>query len=363
MRTLAVLSLAVVPLFLLLPYPASGQVVPLNPLQDAYWRFEHGTPGAAVATPGPDGQNPDEVLDSIHSNHMRTWASFSAPVYTSDVPVAIIPQTGAPNTVAMLFAPNQDIYTAGKQINNPVTTAFTLEAAFKPEVLNQWQGIVCKDGRPTADPETTLVLKIRAGASTDPLLNKLQIELFDRGGTRRSIESLVPLEAGKWYYAAVVATETQLALYLDRNDGAGYVLQGTAPVSGGGPLWQGGENPAGDDRAWCIGRGMHNDSPTDWFSGVIDEVRLTSRALTPAEFLFTDAGIPGDFDRDGVVDFKDFSVFTSCTTGPAISYRGGLPPGCTLTPHPTTGFLPADLDEDDDVDQDDFGIFQRNYGG
>jgi len=356
-RTWALLSTIFIGL--LIAHAALGQPVAL---QNAYWRFENGVPGASVPAPTSNGNNPDDVLDFINGNHMRTWFPASAPVYAVDVPLTVIPQTGEPNAVAMHFTPNQDVYTAGKPINNPIVTAFTLEAAFRPEALDRWQGIVCKDGQPTAAPETTLVLKIRDGGSTDPLLNKLQIELFDRGGTRRSVESIAPLETDHWYYAAVVGTETEVSLYLDRNDGQGYVLQGTAPVGGGGPLWQG-PGGAGDDRAWCIGRGMYANGPTDWFTGVIDEVRLTDRALTVAEFLFTDVGRLGDFDRNGRVNFDDFVAFQNCVTGPEISYRSRLPANCTLTPSPTTGLLPADFDKDEDVDQDDFGVFQVNYTG
>lgn len=332
------------------------------PLENAYWRFENGTSGESVPAPTSDGNNPDDVLDSVDGNPMRTWFPASAPVYTAEVPLTVIPQTGEPNAVAMHFSPNQDVYTAGKPINNPIVTAFTLEAAFKPEALDRWQGIVCKDGQPTAAPETTLVLKIRDGAPGDPLLNKLQIELFDRAGIRRSVESFDPLVANQWYYAAVVGTETEVSLYLDRNDGQGYVLQGTVPVSGGGPLWQG-PGGGGDDRAWCIGRGMYANGPTDWFTGVIDEVRLTNRALTVAEFLFTDAGQLGDFDRNGRVNMEDFLVFQRCCSGPEISYRENPLPNCTLPPNPTTGFLPADFDQDNDVDQTDFGVFQQNFTG
>lgn len=338
--------------------PLFGQAIQLNPLQDAYWRFENGTAGQPVPTPNPNGENPDDVLDSANDNHMRTWFALSAPVYTTDVPVDVIPQTGLPNALALRFTPNQDVYTAGKSINNPIVTEFTLEAAFKPEALNLWQAIVCKDGQPTTAPETTLVLKVRAGAPEDPLLNKLQVELFDRGGTRRNIESISPLEVNKWYYAAIVGTETQLSLYLDRVDGQGYVLQGTAEIGGGGPLWQG-PGGAGDDRAWVIGRGMYGNGVTDWFTGVIDEVRLTNKALAVADFLFSDGGAPGDFDRDGDVDLDDLIVFSHCATGPEISYAGGLPAGCTLTPNQFTGVLPADFDEDMDVDMVDFGAFQR----
>ncbi len=245
-----------------------------NPLQSAYWRMEEGTAGNYVMP----GQN--AVLDSINANHMETYSTVTGPLYTSMVPTAIIPQTGATNNLAMRFTPNQDIYTlggqappAGKYINNPIVdNGFTLEAAFKPMTMDRFQAIVGKDGKPNnLMNEQTLALKVRGDT------NELQIELFDNSNTIHGVRSLAPLMADQWYYAAVVNDGSTLSLYLDRNDGAGYVLQGTDPVAGA--LVQ-------IDSSWAIGRGMYGNGVTDWFDGFIDEVRLTNRALAPSEFLF-----------------------------------------------------------------------------
>jgi len=245
-----------------------------NPLQSAYWRFEEGPDGGKVP-PGPN-----TVLDSINANHMQTFNDVTGPVYTSAVPVGVIPQTGAANNLAMRFTPNQDIYTlggeappAGKYINNPIIdNGFTLEAAFMPTALNRFQAIVGKDGKPNgAMNEQTLVLKVRGDT------NELQIELFDETNTIHGVRSLAPVEANQWYYAAVVNDGATLSLYLDRNDGNGYVLQGTDPVAG---------ELIGIETSWAIGRGMYANSPADWFGGFIDEVRLSNTALDPSEFLF-----------------------------------------------------------------------------
>ena len=40
------------------------------------------------------------------------------------------------------------------------------------------------------------------------------------------------MNIGQWYYSAVVNDGSNLSLYLDSNDGNGYVLQGTTPVNG-----------------------------------------------------------------------------------------------------------------------------------
>jgi hypothetical protein len=248
-----------------------------NPLQSAYWRMENGTAGTKV----PAG--PNTVLDSINANHMQTYNDVTGPVYSSLVPTPIIPQTGAANNLSLRFSPNQDIYTLGgaappdgKYINNPIiNNGFTLEAAFMPSALNRYQAIVGKDGKPNANmPEQTLALKMRGDT------NELQIELFDGTNTIHGVRSLAPLSADQWYYAAVVDDGTHLSLYLDRNDGAGYVLQGTDPNPLSGALAQ-------LDTSWAIGRGMYDNNPTDWFDGYIDEVRLSNSALDPSQFLFT----------------------------------------------------------------------------
>lgn len=240
-------------------------------LENAYWRFEEGPAGQPMPTPGPDGANPESVLDSINTNHLTTWAAFTAPKWTSQVPTTVIPRTGAANTLALDFSPNQDIYTRGKPIDAQDVTAFTLEAAFMPRTVDRWAVVVGKDGKPSAGPEQTLALKIRNDTK------QLHIELFDTDNVIHGVRSIEPVAAGQWYYAAVVNDGTGLSLYLDRNDGQGYVLQGTDPLNGA---------LAAMDGTWTIGRGMYNWNVTDWFDGLIDEVRLTNRALSPSEFLF-----------------------------------------------------------------------------
>jgi hypothetical protein len=305
-----------------------------------------------------DPPQTDLVLDSINQNHMRTYAAAAPdtrPRYTRDVPVSVVPQTGQPNTLALHFTPNEDIWSDGQNINNPIITAgFTLEAAFKPETVTAFQGIVGKDGQPTAMPEQTLALKVRGDTS------ELQIELFDKSGAIHGVRSLAPLVANQWYYAAVTNDGTNLSLYLDRNDGAGYVLQGTDPNPLAGALWEGTVPADGYDTAWAIGRGMYANGVTDWFSGVIDEVRITNRVLAPTDFLFYKHAARGDLNRDGKVDAEDVRLFGLCRTGPEVPYNPqARPAGCDVAP----GAWEPDFDTDGDVDLDDYGVLQQNYSG
>ncbi len=353
--------------------PAAFAVDP-NPLESAYWRFEEGP----VDTKVPSGI--DTLTDStVNSNHMRRFtpdppADFHAPTYRADVPAAVVPGTGATNDYSLYFdgpfgstpPGGVDIYTDVKNINNPVATAFTLEASFKSDVVGVdiWQAVVCKEGKggDTSHNEPPFALKITGDGN-----NLLRMELRDKGNTLRTIDSLATIVANQWYHAAVVATDSEVALYLDELNGEGYVLQGTAPISGGGPLWQGtdggdtGEDPEGYDTAWSIGKGWYNQALADWFRGHIDEVRLTNEALEPSDFLWYDLGLPGDFNDDNQVDVQDLLIFEACFTGPEIAYDPqDLPEGCTVTPK--NGLIAPDMNSDGDVDQLDFGLFQVNIG-
>jgi hypothetical protein len=60
--------------------------------------------------------------------------------------------------------------------------------------------------------------------------------------------------------------------------------------------------------------------------------------------------VPGDLDRDGDVDQKDFGLFQVCLSGPGVVQADSACAG-------------ARLDGDDDVDADDFTIFRRCMGG
>lgn len=265
-----------------------------NPLENAYWRFEEGPPGSLV----PEGA--DTVLDSVSANHMRRWSGppdnptdITAPMYTDDVAAPVIPQTGEPNTLALDFTPHpgggDDIYTESKNINNPLVDAITVEVSFKMkyvgsiEGLDPFQGIVSKEakgGETQLENLPVFVIKVRD-------TGVLQVELFDGSGARREVATSWPLAENQWYHAAAVNDGSTLRFYIDGNDGNGYVLQGTAEGLDGGALWQGGVGVDDYNTSWTIGRAQYAGSPADWAEAVIDEVRITNRALDPAEFLFS----------------------------------------------------------------------------
>jgi Concanavalin A-like lectin/glucanases superfamily len=302
---------------------STAQAVAPNPLQSAHWRFEEGTAFSRV-TP----RNSDVVLDSINDNDMRAFQCDAcgqpgntpidaAPTYVNTVPPAAL-QSGAPNTLALDFIPNQDIYADQQEINNGIIApggGFTVEAAFRPNSVVAFQAIVGKEGRPALGklggtfPENlqTFVLKVRGDDS------KLQVEQWDGGAVTSAadnpqVSSLAALQPEKWYYAAAVSTATTLSLYLRSETDPGYTLQGSIALTGGA-LYQGDDPNNPDwDRPWTIGRGEFGGGPADFFDGIIDEVRLSNTALSPSQFLFAPpvVGVPGDYNNNGKVDAADY---------------------------------------------------------
>ena len=327
-----------------------------NPLEDAYWRFEEGTPGYTVSQTSPGDLG--SVLDTGgNANNMRAYADVNAPTYTAQVPAAAMPGTGAQNLVSLYFdGVAKDIYSDIKHINNPIATAFTLEASFNADLIGDgiWRAVASKESLSDdfSSDAPPLALKVRGDT------NHLMIEIRDQSNNLLSVDSIDPIQAGVWYHAAVVA-DTQLKLYLKKQGDPDYVLQASIPIPGTGPLWQGTDPAKGYDTVWNIGKGMWARAIGDNWMGFIDEVRLSNEALAPEQFLWA-AATPGDFNGDGSINAGDEPYFEACDTGPDVPYFGNLPGTCTMTLD-SQDKIPADMDRDGDVDQVDFGLFQKAW--
>jgi hypothetical protein len=245
-------------------YSASASTV-------AQWRFEEGPAGSSVAYPQIDA-----VWDSSgNGNHLRTWADYTTPTYTTDTPFHVVPATGDVNDYALSFANgSRDLYTAGKPINTHAFEALTIEVSFKLNDAGRIQVIVGKDGNLT-DGAPALAIKFRRDEG-------LQFFMVDSSNELRSVETEEPIRAGVWYSVAATATASEMSLWVQWPDESEYTLEGTAEVNGLFPV---------EDTAWTIGRSMWNGRNLDFFDGSIDEVRISDAVLDPSEFL----GVyPGD---------------------------------------------------------------------
>ena len=318
------------------------------PTSVAYWRFEERTTGVVPVGDNTGGNQPNTVLDSSGlGNHMMTWRDYTSPTYSTDLPFATVPLTGATNTASLAFARDpgnlfitDNIYTTGGvALNSQVFTAFTIEASFNTTATNVWQVVIGKSGNPVGG-QPPFSLKIRA---TD---NKLLAGMVDGSGVAREAVSLRSITTGSWYSAAVTASATELKLWLKAPGDANYVLEGTLPISGAF------YNYAGVNAPWVIGLGKWNGADADPFGGNIDEVRITPKVLAPSEFLIPVTGndgdgdglddtweqanfggldqtSSGDFDGDGTSNLMEYLLGLSPADGSSF-FKGSLN-GYTLT--------------------------------
>jgi hypothetical protein len=248
----------------------------------AYYRFEEGEVEARVpVTDDAVAPGSSPVLDSSgNGNHMKTFADFTAPTYSSSVPFSAVPQSGLPNLRSLDFTPNQDVYSQnadtanGANLNDFAFSAFTVEASFNLDSLERWNGLVVKDSNASGSLPA-FVLKVRDDNDL------IQVEIVDGSGTARQVSSTFAPTLGEWYSVAAVNDGSALSLYVKGPQDDTYVLQGTETVTGGALLNQPGN--------WAIGRGWFN-GVADWTDGRIDEVRISTNALTPNQFLGT---VPG----------------------------------------------------------------------
>lgn len=256
-----------------------------------HWNFDEGSDGASVpaGAGGGEAEFDDTVLDSSgNGNHLRTWANFSAPVYSANVPFGSVPQTGRSNSLALDFSPNQDLYAAGKPINAQQFTEWTIEASFMANVVDNWQVIVGKDGHPLLPGQPQggdlhgappVFLKTLAFNS------HLELGLVDGAREFHGIQSTDPLQTGQWYSVAATATANEISLWLKGPGDSNYVLQGSAAISGAFLAPSDFNDPADFEWSWSVGRGMWNGNIADWFDGMVDEVRISDTALDPSEFM------------------------------------------------------------------------------
>lgn len=289
----------------------------------AYWRHEEGIAGSFV----PAG--PDTVLDSSgNGNHMQTFASgvepFTSATYTSVVsPLAL--RSGLPNTLSLDFGAfptigeddgggrNDDNYTQDKMIQTELFTAMTVELAFNMHVIDGYQNLIGRDGKPLGDapgepdsPVAPFQMKIRGDDFPNAVPNQLFVEWIDGDGDIHILASGETTQANQWYHMAFTLTDTSAELWVAGETGD-YVLKDA--ISGedfAGDLGPG-EVLIFDPTPFSIGRGMFNNGVTDWSDALIDEVRISNEALAPDQFLFVPGeGGSGDFNSDGIVDGRDF---------------------------------------------------------
>ncbi len=135
-----------------------------------------------------------------------------------------------------------------------LTTGMTVEAWVRPSTGNTWQTAVAKE------QPGNLVYGIYSNTNT----NRPSTEVFV-GGSTRSVAGTGAVPLGVWSHLASTYDGTTLRLYLNGAQvsqlaASGSILTSTSPLRiGGNGIW------------------------SEWFNGLIDEVRVYNRALSAAE--------------------------------------------------------------------------------
>ena len=238
----------------------------------AYYRFEgepEGTPIKAVK----------DTEDKSPAN------GFGNVVYSSRVPIPLIPQTGEANAGSASFPAEGrkgDVFSDPKSaINNHAFTDFTIEAwIYFDTIEGAYQTIIGRDNHTAPDlnlGELALfyLSRIPDTAKGSEAPGTFRLLILNTDGSKIFANSQTTPEAGTWYHISVVGNTKQgtVTMYVNGTE------EGWATGYSGLYVPVGGSS-------WTIGRGQYRRKPADFVTGVIDEVRFSDVALAPAQFLY-----------------------------------------------------------------------------
>jgi hypothetical protein len=251
----------------------------------AYWRMEqyqnlsnvvsnlaHGD-GLTGSGGTPVDPRPYLYDNSGNGNLMQIFDTGGAEFYNG-VPAPTLGD-GTPNTLAS-FHWGRDYYTDSRPINSAnLSGGWTIEASIMAQNLDAWQVWLGKDSNLSGPGDFQIKL--------NPFNDEFFVEFRDSSDTVRSLYTGVPATAGTWYDLVATAdydgTDTTLSLYFKPST-VGIFGPPIVSTFAGGAF----RNATG---TWTIGRGMWDGGVTDFVQGGggIDEVRISSGALAPEQFL------------------------------------------------------------------------------
>ncbi|MDX6765819.1 MAG: LamG-like jellyroll fold domain-containing protein [Candidatus Methylacidiphilales bacterium] len=245
----------------------------------SYWRFEDQADGGQLEGNLGGGPFTTTADYSGNGNPLRTFDGpagdpgiNTSPTFGAGGPGAIVPQTGASSTRWAYFNGTRDIYTDSTPLNSfNFTGNFTIEASIYSDATG-WKTFLGRDQGGTPGPGGQFFYQQRGDNGN------LGIALLDGSGTLRVIDSGFNIASSfTWFNTALVSSGGTLTLYLQDNLDQSWDVVGTTTTAGGLN-----NSPA----TWTVGRGWFG-GPNDFWSGGIDEVRISDTALTTDQFLWS----------------------------------------------------------------------------
>jgi hypothetical protein len=241
----------------------------------AYWRFEGGRHSRPL-------EGRDALRDqSGAGNTLRSSGDFSKPVETADVALSLVPNTGSPNRSSAEFRGNDELFSHGTSLDSadlgPAgSNGWTIEFSVRLESFDGIAHLMSRGGgTPGGEKKSPLLFTANNPDGNDNY--SLRLEILDGAGEARRIATPTKLQARRWYNVAASGSSGELKLYIDSLDGRGYQLAGSQPLRGALSAALG---------RFALGRGW-SGGPDTWMNGRLDEVRISDRALEPAQFLFS----------------------------------------------------------------------------
>jgi hypothetical protein len=217
----------------------------------SYWRFEEPSGTTALDSTGP-------FPGTLLSNAVRS----------ADVPVATIPQTGAANTQSMSFDGTGSVGSPGTCVDmgpaiQVITEDFTMECWVKVTGTPNGNGLIL--GKLGTGLFSDKYFSLSHGG---PDINGDVQFLFKMTGAN-SVASPTYYAQNQWHHIAGVRQGTTISIYVDG------VLANSTTLNGFQDFTS--------DQHFCVGGGASGGVVN--LQGLVDEARLTNKALSPAFFL------------------------------------------------------------------------------
>jgi hypothetical protein len=272
------------------PLPARSEAEKVAASVLAWWRFEDGVAGKLVSDLKRQMGAISARDFSGHNNHLFVNSEESAPSISDQVPTnplglvesenrLCLDDTVPPTNGALtrdLYV-NQDVArTHMDQVNRYPLSDWTVEVSICPTDGTGEQVAVAKE----EDQAGKIVPLFQLGLFGSP--PTIGVEFVDEAGELVVLSSDVQPMVSSWWHVAVTCQDGLAKLFLAADGSAdGYLLVGEASAKKT-LLRKGG--------TWIVGRGSKEGRMDQDFSGRIDEVRISTKALVPAQFLFSGAG-------------------------------------------------------------------------
>ena len=228
----------------------------------AYWRFENGAVNTAAAGTGT-------ILDS--SGHGFNGTPVNGPVYSSSVPVTPIPQTGTANKRSLSFNGTNQRVAISDNTAFQLTQSLTLEAYIDARASTTAVDYIVfrGDDRAGWDPYWLGIQKNAPGQT------QAVFEICSPAGPKTGVRIAANISLNRWTYVAGTLNNATGAMDLYVN---GQLAASTTTTS----------RPIGALTGAKPGLGIGNvesASYSQYFNGLIDEVRISNAALLPNQLL------------------------------------------------------------------------------